>query len=122
MGLLTRVPKANLHGSCSGGGAQDSSNDAVLGARPSKLEHQMRGAQEQVSDGPSHVPAVPKAVQMLGLTAYQFYQAVISAATLHSYTSKFPQNKDQFYQTVISATSKVHATSHYCTTGYTWWR
>ena len=49
----------------------------ALGAKHSKLEHQTRGLQEQVSDGRSHAPAVPKAVQMLGLTADRFYMAVI---------------------------------------------
>ena len=41
----------------------------------------MWGLQEQVSDGLSHVPAVPKAVPMPGLTTDRFYTAVITSGT-----------------------------------------
>ena len=43
-----------------------------------KLEHQTWGLQEQVSDGPSHTPAVPKAVPMPGLATDRFYTLVIT--------------------------------------------
>ena len=37
--------------------------------------------QHHVSVGPSHAPAVPKAMRMFGLTAVQFYTAVITSNT-----------------------------------------
>ena len=45
------------------------------------MEHLPRGVQEQISDGPSHAPAVPKAMRMFGLTAVRFYTAVITSST-----------------------------------------
>ena len=69
-----------------GGAAGDGTNDAALGAQLSKLEHQMQGLQEQVSDGPVQAPTVAKAVPMPGLTADRFYPLDISDDTLSSYT------------------------------------
>ena len=66
-------------------------NDAALGAKHSKLEHQTRGLQEQVSDGPSHTPAVPKAVPMPGLATDRFYTLVITGDTFEWLYRKMPQ-------------------------------
>ena len=95
MGLRSLVLTADLHGSWGGGGAQDSTNDAALGAKHSILEHQMWGLQEQVSDGLSHMPAVPEAVPigqlMPGLTTDRLYTPVITSKTFEWLYRKMPQ-------------------------------
>ena len=105
MGLRSGFLTADLHGSWGGGGARDSTNDAALGAKHSKLEHQTRGLQEQVSDRRSHTPAVPKAVQMPGLTADRFYTAVIASDNFERpvIPENAPKNKHPLYLKGISA-------------------
>ena len=95
LGLRSQLPTADLHDSAGRGAAGDGTNDAALGAQLGKLEHQTRGLQEQVSDGPSQAPAVAKAVPMPGLTADRFYPPDISDDTLSGYTGQCHKNKHQ---------------------------